>query len=545
MSKKSQTLRHRHASKHADHKSAKAIQLLLVDDDSLLLESTQLWLEDLGLIVQAANGSKQATEFLVRDHFDAVLCDLRMDQGCGLEVLRAAKTLQPNCCCIAMSGFATPQEEIQAFDAGAQGFLRKPWKDAQLLEVLERTLREHRVSLRESTLNAKLNTVSAVTDNHASIQRNADSDHSSTQDWLESLGWLGSSPQMHELFETLEAVTEANVSVLILGENGTGKSKLAKCIHSRSRRQHGPFVELACGAIQEHLLESELFGHVAGAFTGAHWDRPGKIRAAQGGSLFLDEIGTASMAMQVKLLRVLQDRTLEPVGSNETFYVDTRFLFATNERLDLAVAQGRFREDLYYRIHVVPIELPPLRNRIGDLPNLANHFLHQANKMFEKDIQGICTQAMRVLMEHPWPGNIRELENTLYRAVAITRSNFLDARTLHRILQNTRTTTATTSPRPLADATEYLEFHPHHTAPPARVDSPATTQRWSESFRDLDDALAIPERQILIDALTQYDWNRNTTADRLGINRTTLYKKMKRLGISQTDVQRKKAPCNA
>jgi len=530
MSKKSQTLRHRHASKLPNHPSNKPLHLLLVDDDSLLLESTKLWLEDLGLSVQPANGSKQATECLVQDQFDAVLCDLRMDQGCGLEVLRAAKTLQPNCCCIAMSGFATPQEEIQAFEAGAQGFLRKPWQDAQLLEVLERTLREHRVSLRESALNAKLNTSPALTHNPRSKLSDANTEFSSAQDWLESLGWLGSSPQMHDLFETLEAVTETNASVLILGENGTGKSKLARCIHSRSHRQQGPFVELACGAMQEHLLESELFGHVAGAFTGAHWDRPGKILAAQGGSLFLDEIGTASKAMQVKLLRVLQDRTLEPVGSNQTFHVDTRFLFATNEQLDVAVAQGRFREDLYYRIHVVPIELPPLRNRIGDLPSLATHFLHQANKMFGKDIDGICTQAIQVLMEHPWPGNIRELENTIHRAVALARRNFLDAPTIQRVLHNSRTNIATQSST---------------TQTTVRLASPTAPQRWSESFRDLDDALAIPERQILIDALTQYDWNRNTTADRLGINRTTLYKKMKRLGISPTDAPRKKAPCSA
>lgn len=540
MSKKSQTLRHRHASKLANHQSNIPLHLLLVDDDSLLLESTKLWLEDLGLSVQAAHGSNQATECLVQDQFDAVLCDLRMDQGCGLEVLRAAKTLQPNCCCIAMSGFATPQEENQAFEAGAQAFLRKPWQDAHLLKVLERTLREHRVSLRESTLNAKLNALPALTHNPESTLSNSKAEYSSSQGWLESLGWLGSSPQMHELFETLDAVTEANVSVLILGENGTGKSKLAKCIHSRSHRQHGPFVELACGAIQEHLLESELFGHVAGAFTGAHWDRPGKIRAAQGGSLFLDEIGTASMAMQVKLLRVLQDRTLEPVGSNETFHVDTRFLFATNERLDVAVAQGRFREDLYYRIHVVPIELPPLRNRIGDLPNLANHFLHQANKMFGKDIDGICSQAIQILMEHPWPGNIRELENTIHRAVALTRCNFVDAPTIQRVLHNYRTTTTTpvtVTPSTVTTSTV--------TPATARLASSPGPQRWSEAFRDLDDALAIPERQILIDALTQYDWNRNTTADRLGINRTTLYKKMKRLGITQTDAPCKKAPCNA
>ena len=496
------------------------ISLLLVDDDQLLLESTQLWLQELGMRVRVASSAQQATEALVREVFDVVLCDLRMEQGCGLDVLQAAKSLQASSCCIAMSGFATHREEVSALQAGAVCMLRKPWTDSQLIDELQRRLREKRLVERESRV-AKL---VAEVEQQSLAPVKPYSGH-----WLESLGWLGTSSALREIIQTIDAVATSNVSVLILGENGTGKSKLARCIHARSARRTGPFVEVACGAIAEQLLESELFGHVAGAFTGANCDRTGKIQASNSGTLFLDEIGTASKGMQVKLLRVLQEKSFEPVGSHETLHVDNRMIFATNERLEQAVAEGRFREDLYYRIHVVPIVIPPLRERLDDLPELIRHFLQEANAMFGKHVTGVpvmsvSSQAMDRLRDYRWPGNIRELENLIHRAVMMSSGESITAHTIEKILGVSRQLDAT-----------HCESQSSTVAhlPQTNLRKAENPVGWSENYRDLDEALAGPERQILVEALARYEWNRNTTAERLGINRTTLYKKMKRLGITE------------
>ena len=310
---------------------------------------------------------------------------------------------------------------------------------------------------------------------------------------------------------------------------GSLKNKLARCIHARSVKRTGPFVEVACGAIAEQLLESELFGHVAGAFTGANCDRTGKIQASNSGTLFLDEIGTASKGMQVKLLRVLQEKSFEPVGSHQTLHVDNRMIFATNERLEQAVAEGRFREDLYYRIHVVPIVIPPLRERLEDLPDLISHFLHEANAMFGKietgvPVMSVSSQAMDRLRDYRWPGNIRELENLIHRAVMMSSGETITAHTIDKILgvSSQLDTPHIGSQSPTAERHSQATFR-----------GSENSVGWSETYRDLDEALAGPEKQILVEALARYDWNRNTTAERLGINRTTLYKKMKRLGISE------------
>jgi DNA-binding NtrC family response regulator len=504
----------------AGRMSLDGISLLLVDDDQLLLESTQLWLQELGMCVRVASSPQQATEALARDVFDVVLCDLRMEHGSGLDVLQAAKSLQVTSCCIAMSGFATHREEVNALQAGAVCMLRKPWTDAQLIDELQRRIREKRLVERERRV-AKL--IAEVEQQSLTPVR------SRSGHWLQSLGWLGNSSALQEIIETIDTIATSNVSVLILGENGTGKSKLARCIHTRSARRTGPFVEVACGAIAEQLLESELFGHIAGAFTGANCDRAGKIQASNNGTLFLDEIGTASKGMQVKLLRVLQEKSFEPVGSHQTHHVDNRMIFATNERLEQAVAEGRFREDLYYRINVVPILIPPLRKRLDDLPDLISHFLHEANAMFGKHVTGVpvlsvSSQAMDRLRDYRWPGNIRELENLIHRAVMMSSGESITAHTIEKILGVSRQLDVTHSESQSSTAV-------HH--PQTNLRKAENPVGWSENYRDLDEALAGPERQILVEALARYEWNRNTTAERLGINRTTLYKKMKRLGITE------------
>jgi DNA-binding NtrC family response regulator len=304
---------------------------------------------------------------------------------------------------------------------------------------------------------------------------------------------------MQKMFEIIDSIADTRATVLITGESGTGKSLIARAVHRRSSRRDKPFVEVACGALPETLLESELFGHVAGAFTGAAGDRMGRFLQANGGTIFLDEVSTASPSMQVKLLRVLQEFEFEQVGGTKTFHVDTRVILATNENLTKAVAQGTFRQDLYYRINVINLELPPLRERIGDIPELAHHFLQRICQETGKQVEGFSDEALAALQTYPWPGNVRELQNAVERAVLLGKQSLVTPDDL---------------PRELA----------------ARAPAPP---RGTATAQSLKRAMQIPERQLILETLREQDWNRNATAAKLGINRTTLYKKMKRLGLEE------------
>ncbi|NQU19786.1 MAG: sigma-54-dependent Fis family transcriptional regulator, partial [Candidatus Nealsonbacteria bacterium] len=296
----------------------------------------------------------------------------------------------------------------------------------------------------------------------------------------------------------VDSVADTRATVLITGESGTGKSLIARAIHRRSSRRDKPFVEVACGALPETLLESELFGHVAGAFTGAAGNKMGKFKQADEGTVFLDEVATASASMQVKLLRVLQDLEFEQVGGTETFSIDTRVILATNEDLTKAVSEGRFRQDLYYRINVINVELPSLRERIADIPLLADHFLASVCEDSGKAVHGFTEGAMATLQRHHWPGNVRELQNVIERAVLLGKGDVIGVEDL---------------PPALA------------AAGPLRVEQ--------VTGHTLKQAMEGPERQIIRDVLQAHSWNRHATAEALGINRTTLYKKMKRLGLDE------------
>jgi DNA-binding NtrC family response regulator len=301
---------------------------------------------------------------------------------------------------------------------------------------------------------------------------------------------------MRRVFDVIDSVADTRATVLITGESGTGKSLVARAIHRRSGRSGGPFVEVACGALPENLLESELFGHVAGAFTGAAGNKIGKFMQADKGTIFLDEVATASPAMQVKLLRVLQELQFEQVGGSQTFTVDVRVILATNEDLAKAVAEGRFRQDLFYRINVINVELPPLRERLSDIPLLAENFLEQMTQESGRNMHGFSEQAISALTRYRWPGNVRELQNVVERAVLLGKGPIIDTEDL-----------------------------------PPEVAGAAGLPIARSGQMTLKDALAGPERQIILDSLETHEWNRNATADALGINRTTLYKKMKRLGL--------------
>jgi len=285
---------------------------------------------------------------------------------------------------------------------------------------------------------------------------------------------------------------------LIQGPSGTGKSLIARVIHQQSERRDKPFIEVACGALPETLLESELFGHVRGAFTGAVTNKPGKFKAADGGTIFLDEIATASPALQVKLLRFLQSHEFEAVGSNRTESVDVRVVLATNVNLEEETRAGRFREDLFYRVNVVMFDMPPLRERAGDIHLLARHFLNQHARKMDREVIGIDDEAIKALEHYPWPGNVRELENAIERAVVLSKGRFITVADL----------------------------------PPRIIDGEVTPAHDADyEPRTLREALEGPERRILVAALRANGGNRQKTAEQLGINRTTLYKKMKRLGL--------------
>jgi DNA-binding NtrC family response regulator len=309
---------------------------------------------------------------------------------------------------------------------------------------------------------------------------------------------VGHDHRMLKVFDVVDCVADTKATVLVTGESGTGKSLVARAIHRRSARRDKPFVEVACGALPENLLESELFGHVAGSFTGATGDKIGKFLQADGGTIFLDEIGTASPSLQVKLLRVLQEFEFEPVGGNKTYHVDARVILATHEDLGRLVADGRFRQDLFYRVNVINIELPCMRERISDIPLLARHFLEEVCQESGKPMRGFSDEALAALQRYTWPGNVRELQNVIERAVLLGKSETIRLEDL---------------PRQIA------------AAGPLAVEP--------IGGRTLKEALEAPERQIILEVLQGNDWNRFATAEVLGINRTTLYKKMKRLGLEE------------
>jgi DNA-binding NtrC family response regulator len=313
---------------------------------------------------------------------------------------------------------------------------------------------------------------------------------------------------MQAIFKTVRAVADTRTTVLITGESGTGKTLLARALHQLSSRRAGPFVEVNCGALPESLLESELFGHVKGAFTGAVKDKVGKFEAAAGGTIFLDEIGTSSPAFQVKLLRVLQDRVLERVGDTRTIPVDVRIVLATNKDLEQAVARGEFREDLYYRIHVVALEMPPLRARASDIASLAEHFLRRYAELHGHTGLRFTPAALTALTEAPWPGNVRQLENVVERAVVLGQGALLDVADLP----------------PLARA-------PVGTAPAAAPAAGARAADAGGAVAPWKDAIAAAERDILVQALARCGGNRERAAKALGIDRSTLFHKLRKHGI--------------
>jgi DNA-binding NtrC family response regulator len=449
--------------------------LLLVDDDRHVLHAMGEWLRDLGYRVDTVATYADALEALDRKRFDLALLDVRLgseDDHDGFDLLVQCRRVQPDLTVIMMSGYGTAEMAIEAVRSGAFDFLTKPLIDQELEVAICRALAQRQLINENRNLAGQLEARYGL-------------DHV-----------IGHHPRMRRVFDVVESIADTKATVLITGESGTGKSMIARAIHRRSTRRNGPFVEVTCGALPETLLESELFGHVAGAFTGAIGQRTGKFKQADGGTIFLDEISTASAALQVKMLRVLQEFQFEPVGGTKTEAVDVRVVLATNERLEQLVAEGKFRQDLYYRVNVINIELPPLRERAADIPMLAHHFLEEVCRESGKRVRGFSPDVLRALQQYSWPGNVRELENCVERAVLLGKGDVITLDDL----------------------------------PPALI-KPGTLHVEPAAGRTLKQALEGPERQIILEVLELNNWNRQLTAELLGINRTTLYKKMKRLGL--------------
>jgi len=378
-------------------------RVLIVDNDPEMLAMLRRHLEFEGLAVAAATGGREALDAIAGARYDVILTDLIMDDTGGLEVLAAAQARAPATRVLLMTAFGSLETAIEAMRQGAYDYLTKPFKLAEVTHAVRRALDDQR--LREE--NARL---------RAEVER---------QFGFERV--IGESRLMRTVLEQVRAVADSDASVLLLGESGTGKELVARALHWSSGRRAGPFVPVNCAAVPEGLLESELFGHEKGAFTGADRKRAGLFAAANGGTLFLDEVGDLALATQVKLLRAIQDKAVRPVGGSEDIQLDLRLVTATNRDLSALVQEGRFREDLYSRLAVIPIRLPALRERPEDIPLLAQHFLREAATRLGKRLTGFAPDAQEWLRGHRWAGNVRELENVIERAAVLAGDNTVTA----------------------------------------------------------------------------------------------------------------------
>jgi two-component system response regulator HydG len=448
--------------------------VLVVDDDQAHRTMLRTLLSGWQYEVKEADDGAVAIQMVHERPFDLILMDIRMIRVSGLEALPEIKAYNPAIPVIIMTAYSSVETAVEALKMGAYDYLTKPLDFDELRLVMERAmdhsqLREENRLLRE-TLGSQ----------------------------FERRNIIGRSTAMVNLLETVAQVAPSEATVLITGETGTGKELIAGAIHFNSSRKDGPFVKMNCAAVPEGLLESELFGHEKGAFTGAHRQKSGKFQQAHGGSLFLDEISEMSLPMQVKLLRVLQEREITRLGGEEVIKVDVRVIAGANKELTQEIEKGRFREDLYYRLNVVTLVVPPLRDRQEDIPLLAQHFLGLFSEKNHKQIKGLSPQAMDRLLKHDWPGNVRELMNTVERAVVLSRSEYLDD----------------------------MDF-------PAVVKSASSGEQEAAGGQagPSDFKLDEVEREAILKTLASADGNKSEAARRLGITRKTLHKKLKKYGM--------------
>ena len=448
------------------------MRVLLAEDEETIAVTLRHALEDAGHSVLSAPDTKRALELLARENPDVVLTDIRMPGAGGMELLARAIELDPRRPVVLMTGYATIEQAVEAMRIGAAHYVQKPFRNEAVVALVERFGRERMLAAENERLRAELREAAGA-----------------------RMGeMVGGSEAMQAVFKRIATVAPTDATVLIEGESGTGKERVAKALHERSSRAQGPFVAISCAALPETLLEAELFGHEKGAFTDAHKERRGRFELAHGGTLFLDDIDDMPLSVQVKLLRVLQERTFERLGSEETKKLDLRVVAATKKALRELVREGKFREDLFYRLHVVPVKLPPLRERAGDVPHLFQHMLVRYG---QGRAYHVSQPTMNLLERYPWPGNVRELENAVQRAIALAG----DA------LELKKEALLPLDPR-WRGATE-----------------PAAT------VRDLREVLHEAEVAHIRRALESTGGHRTQTAELLGISRKVLWEKLRDFGI--------------
>jgi DNA-binding NtrC family response regulator len=446
-------------------------KILVVDDEDIIRESLSYILNKEKYDVDEAANGKIAFDMLKDKSYDLVITDLEMPEMKGIELLEEIKKLNVQTNTIVITAYGSVDTAIAALRSGASDYILKPVEFDELLIKVKKLFEVRELHLENRILRKEL-------------QREYD-----------YTNIIGKSPAITQIFEMIKAVSDTDSTVLISGNSGTGKELVAKALHYNSKRSNRPFIALNCGAISENLIESELFGHKKGAFTGAISDKEGFIKAAEGGTLFLDEISEMPPQLQVKLLRAIQEKEYTPVGTTVSLPVSVRFIASTNRNLQEQVAQGKFRDDLYYRLNVIEIHLPSLKERESDIPLLVDFFLDKYRKQMNKNILGISNDAMRALMNHEWKGEIRELENVMERAVIFCNEDFINVKHL---------------PMQFQSETGPTDFSPSGS---------------------LDESVRRFEKEIITRALESNEFNKEKTAETLQVGLSTLYRKMKELNI--------------
>ncbi len=448
-------------------------KILLIDDEKSVRDSLRGVLEDEGYEVREAESGESALELIKKERFDVIFLDVWLPGIDGIDVLIKLKEREDSTPVIMISGHANIETAVKATKIGAYDFLEKPLSSERVLLTIKNALKQKKLEEENVLLKEK------VKDKYRLI---------------------GESRAIKEIKKLIEDIAPTNGRVLITGENGTGKELVARLIHEKSLRRHRRFAEINCAAIPDELIESELFGYVKGAFTNALKDKKGKFLLADGGTLFLDEIGDMSLKTQAKVLRVIEEQKFEPLGSTESISIDTRIITATNKNLEIEIQRGTFREDLYFRINVIPIYVPPLRERKEDIPLLAKHFLEEFSEEYGRKPREFTNDAIEKLTRYSWPGNVRELKNLIERLVIIVKGDKITEKDIPVLVEG---------------------------------------KKVVENLLDLPyaEAKEVFEKTLILKHLRDNNWNIVKTAQSLGMERTTLYKKMKALGISQEEKQ--------
>ncbi|MFC1725116.1 sigma-54-dependent transcriptional regulator [candidate division KSB1 bacterium] len=441
-------------------------KILVIDDEFTVRDSLFNWFTDDGFQVDTAENAQEALKKFQKEFYDIALIDIKMPGMDGLELQKRIKEISKETTTIIITAYASVESAIQALKEGAFDYVTKPFDPDELSHMIQNAIHQRKLQAENIILKQQIEKMSPFKE------------------------ITGESPAIKKIFNMIETVAKTDSTVMIVGESGTGKELVARAIHGSSNRRFFPIITVNCGAVSEGIMESELFGHEKGAFTGAHYKRKGKFEMADQGTIFFDEIGNVSMKMQMELLRVLESKQFSRVGGNENIKVDFRIICATNQNLEDAVKSGTFREDLYYRLNVFTIHLPPLRERRSDIPLLVNNFIIKYNKIMNKSTKDIDVDAMNVLMKYPWPGNVRELENAIERAMVVGKSKNITLKDLSY-----------------------------------KFDMPDDSST-SESLEDI-------EKTQISKILKSTDWNVSKSANILKIDRVTLYNKIKKYGLKK------------